>query len=73
MIWSFIGGATWNMDRTSDQLSGHLQKEHFDVKSRQDAIQTSTSLILWTPVECQGAQSRSKDFSCEKNGFTQRC
>ena len=27
-----------------------------------------------TPVECQGAQSRSKeDFSSEKNGFTWRC
>ena len=39
-----------------------------------DKIQTSTSLILWTPVECQGAQSRSKeDCSSEKNGFTSRC
>ena len=61
-------------DKHLIQLSGHLQKEHSDIKSRQDAVQTSTSLILWTPVECQGAQSRSKeDCSSEKNGFTQRC
>ena len=69
-LWEEQPG-TW---QTPDQLSGHLQKEHSDVKSRQDAIQTSTSLILWTPVECQGAQSRSKeDCSSEKNEFTQRC
>ena len=30
--------------------------------------------ILWTPVECQGAQSRSKeDCSSEKDEFTSRC
>ena len=61
-------------DRQSDQLSQHLQKEHSDVKSRQDAIQTTTSVILWTSVECQGAESRSKeDCSGQKNGFTWRC
>ena len=61
-------------DLEHDQLSEHLQKEHSDVKSRQDAIQTTTSVILWTSVECQGAESRSKeDCSGQKNGFTQRC
>ena len=30
--------------------------------------------ILWTSVECQGAQSRSKeDCSSQEDGFTQRC
>ena len=59
---------------TSDQLSEHLQKEHSDIKSRQNAIQTTTSVILWTSVECQGAESRSKeDCSSQKNGFTWRC
>ena len=30
--------------------------------------------ILWTPVECQGAESRSKEnCSSEKDEFTQRC
>ena len=61
-------------DRHLINFLGHLQKEHSDIKSRQDAVQTATSLILWTPVECQGAQSRSKeDYSSEKNGFTWRC
>ena len=36
------------------------RKEYTDFEPRQDAVQTSTSFILWTPVECQGAQSRSK-------------
>ena len=37
-------------------------------------VQTSPSFILWTPVECQGAQSRSKEnCSSEKDEFTQRC
>ena len=32
------------------------------------AVQTSTSFILWTPVECQGAESRSKEHcSSEKD------
>ena len=53
---------------------GHLQKEHSDIKSRQDAVQTTTSIILWTSVECQGAESRSKeDCSSQKNGLTRRC
>ena len=61
-------------DQTSDQLSEHLQKEHSDIKSRQNAIQTTTSVILWTSVECQGAESRSKeDCSGQKNGCTWRC
>ena len=69
-LWEEQPG-TW---QTSDQLSGYLQEKYIDMESRQDAVQTSTSLILWTPVECQGAQSRSKeDCSGEKNGFTQRC
>ena len=33
-----------------------------------------TRFILWTPVECQGAQSRSKEnHSSEKDESTQRC
>ena len=50
------------------------RKKYTDLESRQDAVQTSTSFILWTPVECQGAQSRSKeDCSSEKDESTQRC
>ena len=37
-------------DRHLINLSEHLQKEHYDIKSRQDAIQTTTSVILWTSV-----------------------
>ena len=38
-----------------------MQKEYTDLESRQDAVQTSSSFILWTPVEFQGVQSRSKE------------
>ena len=39
-----------------------------------DKMQTSTSFILWTLVECQRAQSRFKeDCSSEKDEFTPRC
>ena len=48
-------------DKHLINFSGYLQKEYTDLESRQDAVQTFTSLILWTPVECQGAQSRSKE------------
>ena len=69
-LWEEWPGA-W---QTSDQLSGYLQKEDTDLESRKDAVQTSTSLILWTPVECPGAQSRSKeDCSSEKDESSQRC
>ena len=69
-LWEEWPG-TW---QTFDQLSGSLQKEYSDPESRQDAVQTSTSFILWTPVECQGAQFRSKeDCSSEKDEFTPRC
>ena len=52
----------------------NICRKNTDVKSRQDAVQTTTSIILWTPVECQGAESRSKeDCSSQKNGFTWRC
>ena len=58
-------------DKHLYQLSGSLQKEYSDLESRQD-VQTSTSFILWTPVECQGAQSRSKeDCSSEKDELPQ--
>ena len=60
--------------QTSDQLSGHLQKEYIDIESRQNAVQTSKNLILWTPVECQGTQCRSKeDCSGQKDESTHRC
>ena len=29
-----------------------MQKKYTDLESRQDAVQTSTSFLLWTPVEC---------------------
>ena len=49
------------------------RKEHSDIESRQNAVQTTTSIVLWTSVECQGSESRSKeDSSSQKNGFTQR-
>ena len=55
---------------TFDQLSQHLQKEHSYAKSRQNAIQVTTGFILWTSVECQGAQSRSKEgCSSQEDGF----
>ena len=39
-----------------------------------EVCRKSTSFILWTPVEYQGALSRSKeDCSSEKDEFTQRC
>ena len=57
-------------DRTLDQLSQHLQTEHSYAKSRQDAIQVTTGFLLWTSVECQGAQSRSKEgCSSQEDGF----
>ena len=52
----------------------NICRKNTDIKSRQDAIQTTTSVILWTSVEHQGAESRSKeDCSGQKNGFTWRC
>ena len=32
------------------------RKKHIDSESRQDAVQTSTSFLLWTPMECKGSQ-----------------
>ena len=35
-----------------------------------NAIQVTTGFILWTSVECQGAQSRSKEgCSSQEDGF----
>ena len=48
-------------DKHLNQISGYVQEKYTYIESRQDAVQTSTSLILWTPVKCQGAQSRSKE------------
>ena len=57
-------------DKHLDQLSRHLQKEHSYAKSRQNAIQVTTGFVLWTSMECQGAQSRSKEgCSCQEDGF----
>ena len=37
-------------------------------------FKVTTGFILWTSVECQGAQSRSKEgCSSQENGFTWRC
>ena len=30
-------------------------EKHIDSESRQDAVQTSTSFLLWTPMECKGS------------------
>ena len=50
------------------------RKEYTDLEPRQDADQTSTSFLLWTPVECQGTQPRPKeDCSSEKDEFTLGC
>ena len=62
------------MWQTFAKLSGSLWGGCTDLESRQDAVQTSTSFILWTPVECQGAESRSKEnCSSEKDESTGRC
>ena len=33
-----------------------FRKKYIDSESRQDAVQTSTSFLLWTPMECKGSQ-----------------
>ena len=49
-------------------------RKNTDSESRQDAVQTSTSFLPWTPMECKGSQPRSKeDCSSEKDGFTSGC
>ena len=48
--------------RTNQEYDQHLinflevcRKKHTDLESRQDAVQTSTSFLLWTPMECKGS------------------
>ena len=57
------GRSNLEHDKHLINFSGYLQEEYTDIESRQDAVQTSTSLILWTPVECQGAQPDPKKIA----------
>ena len=67
--------------RTNQEHDQHLvnflevcRKKHTDHESRQDAVQTSTSFLLWTPMECKGPQPGSKeDCSSEKDESTSGC
>ena len=69
------------MEKTDLEHDRHLinflnicRKKHSYAKSRQNAIQVTTGFILWTSVECQGAQSRSKEgCSSQEDGFAWRC
>ena len=46
------------------------RKNTLTLNPDKNAIQVTTGFILWTSVECQGTQSRSKEgCSSQENGF----